>query len=282
MSFRERRYTAQDGLGLYYREYGDRAAPRTALLCLAGLTRNSKDFHTFATRLAGDRLVLCPDLRGRGRSDHDPDWRHYDPRVYLNDIVQLLTLADIHRVVVIGTSLGGLLAMGLGAVLPASLAGVVINDIGPDLPRTGLKHVIDYVGVDRPQPDWDTAKTMLKSLLPDLCFQTEELFDSMVRNTFREAEDGMLHFDWDVDLIRPTLRNRGQVPDLWLLFRGLRAIPALAFRGDRSALLSEECFARMGREHPGLRRVTVRDTGHAPSLSEPECVAAIDDFLDRL
>ena len=123
---------------------------------------------------------------------------------------------------------------------------------------------------------------MLKSLLPDLCFQTEELFDSMVRNTFREAEDGMLHFDWDVDLIRPTLRNRGQVPDLWPLFRGLRAIPALAFRGDRSALLSEECFARMGREHPGLRRVTVRDTGHAPSLSEPECVAAIDDFLDRL
>lgn len=282
MSFRDRRYTAQDGLGLYYREYGDRLAPRTTVLCLAGLTRNAKDFHTFATRLAEDRLVLCPDLRGRGRSDHDPDWRHYDPRIYLNDIVQLLTLANVHRVVVVGTSLGGLLAMGLGAALPSALAGVVLNDIGPDLQPSGLKNIVNYISVDRPQPDWESAKAALRTLLPDLCFQTEELLDAMVRNTFREFEDGLLHFDWDVDIIRPTIRSGGHVPDLWPLFRGLRAVPTLAFRGEKSGLLTAECFARMGQEHPRLRQVTVRDTGHAPSLSEPECMAAIDDFLNEL
>ncbi len=269
-------------MGLYYRDYGDALSPRVPVLCLAGLTRNAKDFEGFASRLAADRRVLCPDLRGRGRSDYDPDWRNYDPRTYLNDIIQLLSLANLHKVVVVGTSLGGLLAMGLGAARPAALAGVILNDIGPELRPAGLKTIIDYLRVDRPQPDWETAGQSMRALLPDLCFQTEAMFESMLGNTFREGEDGMLHFDWDVDIIRPTIENGTRVPDLWPLFRGLRAIPTLAFRGEKSGLLTTECFDKMAAEHPGLERVTVRDTGHAPTLTEPECVAAVDAFLDGI
>lgn len=282
MAYRERRFTAQDGLSLYWRDYGDPAAPRTPVLCLGGLTRNSKDYDVLAGRLSADRRVLCPDYRGRGRSDRDPDWRNYDPRTYINDILHLLTLADVHRVVVIGTSLGGLLAMGLSAALPSALAAVVLNDIGPEIEPAGLAHIIEYIRVDRPQPDWDSAVATIRRLLPDLAFQTEAMWQEMARNTYVMGEDGMLHFDWDTDIIRPTIENKTPVPDLWPYFRGLRDVPTLAFRGANSGLLSAACFERMGEAHPRLRRVTVPGTGHAPTLTEPECVAAIDDFLAEI
>ena len=66
-SYRERHLSAQDGLQLYYRDYGDPLSPRLPLLCLTGLTRNSEDFADLAAHFAATRRVICPDYRGRGR-----------------------------------------------------------------------------------------------------------------------------------------------------------------------------------------------------------------------
>ena len=121
MSFRERRVTSQDNLSLYLRDYGDPLSSATPVLCLGGLTRNSKDFRELAERLAGQRRVICPDYRGRGRSAYDPIWRNYTPTAYLTDVFHILSALNLHRVIVVGTSLGGLLAMGLGATMPSSL-----------------------------------------------------------------------------------------------------------------------------------------------------------------
>ena len=111
MEFRERRITAQDGLSLYVRDYGDALSSAPPVLCLGGISRNARDFEALAPHLAGKRRVVCPDYRGRGRSDYDSDWRNYQPIVYLRDVLDILTALDLHRVVVIGTSMGGLLAM---------------------------------------------------------------------------------------------------------------------------------------------------------------------------
>src|SRR5689334_21399825 len=156
-AYREGRVSVQDGLALYYRDYGDRLAGRTPMLCLSGLTRNSADFAALAERLSGDRRVICPDYRGRGRSAYDRDWRNYDPYVYISDISHLLTATGIGRAVIVGTSMGGLLAMGLAVLRPTLVAGVVLNDIGPDVASPGLARILQYVGVDYPQSDWDTA-----------------------------------------------------------------------------------------------------------------------------
>src|SRR5713226_6270456 len=118
LRYRARHLTAQDGLQLFYRDYGNPHGSRVPLLCLTGLTRNSQDFADLAERCAGTRRVICPDYRGRGRSAYDPDWRRYEPMTYLNDIGHVLLANDIHRVVVVGTSLGGLLAMGLAVMRP--------------------------------------------------------------------------------------------------------------------------------------------------------------------
>src|SRR5215469_9759579 len=141
--FRDGFFTSQDGLRLYYRDYGDPLAARTPVLCLSGLARNSVDFDHVASRLAKDRRVICPDYRGRGRSAYDDDWRRYEPRTYVMDILDLLALTGIGRAVVIGTSLGGLLGMGLAALQPTLIAGLVLNDIGPELVPSGLARIVD-------------------------------------------------------------------------------------------------------------------------------------------
>lgn len=281
MRYRERHLTAQDGLRLYYRDYGDPLSPRLPLLCLTGLTRNSADFADLAERHAAERRILCLDYRGRGRSGYDPNWRNYEPHTYLSDIAHLVAATDLHRAVVVGTSLGGILAMGLAVMRPTLLAGVVLNDIGPDVIAGGLTRILDYIGIDQPQPDWDSAVAALQKLLPTLSIRTEAGWLKMAQATYRAGPDGKLHFDWDLNLAKPLKAMRGPPPDLWPYFRALRAVPVLALRGALSDMLSAETFERMALAKPDLLRVTVPNSGHAPTLNEPEAAAAIDDFIRR-
>jgi pimeloyl-ACP methyl ester carboxylesterase len=277
--FGERIFRSQDGLGLYFRDYGDPASPRTPVLCLAGLTRNSKDFHLLARQLCGERRVLAPDYRGRGRSARDPDWRHYRPETYLADVIDLLTVAGVHRVVAMGTSLGGLLAMALAAYRPTLLAGVVLNDVGPEIASQGQQRILGYIGTDRPKRDWESAIAELKGMFPTLSLDTPAKWRRMADATYRRGDDGLLHFDWDVALARGLQGGRAKTPDLWALFRALGSRPVLAIRGALSDVLSEATFARMSEVKPDLQRVVVPDVGHVPSLDEPEAAAAIHDFI---
>ena len=278
-AWREHRYTAQDGLSLYYRDYGDPLSNRTALLCLPGLSRNSKDYHRLALRLAAaGRRVICPDYRGRGRSDYAADPAAYHPRFLLDDLRHLLVLTGCRRFVAIGTSMGGLLATGLALMVPCAVAGVVLNDVGPDVSDKALARILRYVGQDNPQPDWDTAGKVLHEMIPSLAFRTEAEWRMVVEATFREGEDGLLHIDWDPKLVE-TMKDRRARPDLWAMFRGIRRLPVIAFRGEHSDVLLPETFARMAEEHPAMVRVTVPGAGHTPSLAESEAEAALDSFL---
>ena len=200
----------------------------------------------------------------------------------LGDIAQILALANVRRVVVIGTSFGGLLAMALGAYMPFSLAGLVLTDADPQIEQGTLDGVLAYISVDRPQPDWESAREAIRKQMPGAVFQTDAMFDAMVRNTCRKGKDGLLHFDWDVSIVKPIMEARGVAPNLWTNFRGLSPISLLALRGAESDVLSEECFMRMGREYPGAGLVTVPGAGHAPTLAEPECFVALDAFLRDL
>jgi len=283
LNYRESAFTSQDGLRLYFRDYGDPLSSVTPVLCLGGLTRNSKDFHHVATRISAKRRVLCPDYRGRGRSEFDPDWRRYQPRTYAEDVRHLLAATNVHKVVVIGTSLGGLMAMILAATMPCALAGAVINDVGPDIEDKGLKRIIAYIRSIPPLPDWEAAARFMGSTLPDFAAAGENILMNLARSTFRQGDDGRLYPDWDANIIKP-LDDQGNEKkvDLWLLFRALGQVPLLAIRGAWSDVLSGDTFERMADEVPGLTRTIVPDVGHVPSLAEPVAVEAIDAFLERV
>ena len=282
MPFLERRITSFDNLSLYIRDYGDPLDTRAPLLCLGGLTRNSKDFESLAERYSSDgRRVICPDYRGRGQSHYDPNWSNYDPRTYIRDIRDVLAALNVHRVVVMGTSLGGILGMGMAAAMPTALAAVIMNDVGPVVETDGLDFIIDYIKVDRPHDDWDAAVVTIQNMLPNLTFQDEGIWLKMAENTFRRCDDGKLRFDWDVNIAKPLLASDYEIPNMWPLFRALKDIPTLVLRGAESDILSPACFAEMQVVKPDLIAVEIPRAGHVPTLAEPESRAALDDFLGR-
>jgi len=276
----ERYYASAEGLQLYYRDYAGGDAGKLPVLCLPGLTRNSRDFDHVARRIQPGRRVLCADLRGRGRSQHDPDWQNYHPGTYLQDIARLLVDAGVERAVFFGTSLGGILSMLYAATQPQAVAAAILNDIGPEVDPAGLARIAAYVGRHAPATSWDDAIAIVRSTyeiaLPGL---TDEQWAEYARRSYTEV-DGVPKLDVDPNVgeaVRAAPAAAG--PDLWPVFAALQPIPALVLRGASSDILSRATFERMHAEKADLVRVEVPDRGHVPLLDEPEAVGAIDAFL---
>ena len=280
MSYTERKVTSFDNLSLYIRDYGNPRDSRAPLLCLGGLTRNCKDFEALAECYSADgRRVICPDYRGRGQSDYDTDWRNYDPRTYIRDIQDVMAALNVHHIIVIGTSLGGILGMGMAVAMPSTLVAVVMNDVGPKVETGGLGFIVNYIRKDSPHDDWDNAVTTIKTMLPNLKFQDESIWLKMAQNTFREGEDGRLYFDWDVDIVKPMLKSSYTIPDMWPLFRALKHVPTLVLRGAESDILSRKTFRQMQDVKPDMIGVEIPGVGHVPTLAEPESRAALEAFF---
>lgn len=273
-------YRSRDGRQLFYRAFGAPVEERSSVLCLPGFTRNSKDFAELAVRLSTHRRVLCPDLRGRGQSAYDPDVERYHPQVYLEDIWELLATTGTERVVVIGTSLGGLLAMMMAATRPQAVVGVVLNDVGPEIAPEGLARISEYIGRLPEVRTWPEAlaqsRAVYEPALPDLTNVEWELF---TRCQHREDAYGVVQREYDPKLGDALRRLGGASGNAWQLFSALREVPTLAFRGSISDILSPAVFDQMAQVKPDLVRVIVSNRGHVPLLNEPECRAAIDEFM---
>ena len=276
-AWRDCYFASSDGLRLYYRDFASPGSGRAPVLCLPGLTRNSRDFETTALRLQRTRRVLCADLRGRGRSQHDPNWQNYHPGSYVADIARLLADAGVARVVLLGTSLGGYLSMAIAAATPRLPAAVILNDIGPEVDREGLARIAAYVGRNStakagPRPRSAPARSMGRRSRSSATRN-----GSPSRGAAGSRSDGVIRLDMDPrigDAVRAA--PVAAAPDLWPLYAALAPVPTLAIRGATSDVLSVATFDRMLREKPDLRRVTVPGRGHAPSLDEPACIEAID------
>lgn len=276
--------TLRDGLRMYCREYGATHRSAAAVLCLPGLTRNCRDFEPLARALSDRWRVLTPDLRGRGRSDYDPQWQNYQPLTYVADVGELLQQRGESRVVVIGTSLGGLIAMLMAAMNPAALAGVVLNDVGPEIDSAGIARIAGYVGKLPAVRTWQDAAAQARLVngasLPDF---TDDDWNRFARAAYRDDGDGNPLLDMDPK-IGDAMREApaGAAPDLWSLYGLLAKVPTLAIRGETSDILSAATFATMRERKPDLRTLQVPSRGHAPTLDEPVCRAAIRAFLGSL
>jgi pimeloyl-ACP methyl ester carboxylesterase len=284
MEFTEKFFSSRDGLQLYYRDYpGD--AGKAPVLCLHGLTRNSRDFAALAEHIAPARRVIVPDQRGRGRSQYDANWMNYHPGTYVGDMWTLLRELSVQRVIVIGTSLGGLMAMLMASMRPQMLAGVVLNDIGPELDPAGIMRIQSYAGRLPPVRTWNDAAAQMKTIfgaaMPDY---DDRRWHEFARLAFDDA-DGVPRLAADPkigDAVRSIPPPPNAVQGMWLAFGQLRGIPSLALRGSHSDLLPVATFERMQTELPELIAVTVPNRGHAPQLDEPQSLQAIDAFLGGL
>jgi pimeloyl-ACP methyl ester carboxylesterase len=283
MAHRERTFRSSDGLDLFYRDYGDAGSERTPVVCLPGLTRNSRDFVAIAERLAPVRRVLCPDFRGRGYSARDPSPENYHAVQYAKDTFALLDDADVSRTAIIGTSLGGIVAMVMTHQDATRIAGVVMNDIGPELDPRGVTRIAQYVGAAHDVGDWDDAvaqcRASYEAALPGLA---DADWLAHTRAGWREGPNGIPQPDYDPEIRSAMQSGRGLVDDPWSLFDALVPIPTALLRGELSDLLTAEITEKMVARKPDLEVTVVPNRGHAPLLTEPAAVKAIEALLARL
>jgi len=224
--------------------------------------------------------VIVPDVRGRGLSARDPNFNNYQIPVYLADVLRLLAGLGAARVNIVGTSMGGLMAMVLAATQPALVAGIVLNDVGPEVDPAGLERIRGYVGKAPAVRDWAGAVAVVRmvygSAWPGL---DDARWEKLARASYRADAQGVPQPDSDPLIAEPLKDTSKAAPDLWPLWGALAKVPILAIRGGHSDILSAATLERMKREKPDLTTLTVANRGHVPLLDEPECVKAIDEFL---
>lgn len=287
--FEERIVATVDGLALYARDYPP-LLPQTGLpvICLHGLTRNSRDFEIIAPRIAAlGRRVVAPDMRGRGRSANDPDPAHYVAAVYAQDVVKLMDALEIERAVFIGTSMGGLITMVLATTAPDRIAASILNDVGPKLHVEGLSRIAGYVGHARPVATWREAAEAVRSIVGSAYparLDDDDFWLAFAHRTYRQRDDGMLEADYDPHIALAFADFDPEAPpaDLTPLFSHLAEKPMLSVRGALSDLFTADVVALMQSVKPDLETITIENIGHAPMLDEAEAWDALLSFLAKV
>mgnify|MGYP001627543834 CR=1 FL=1 len=287
--FEDRWITSHDGLKLYARDYAGASGPaRLPVVCIHGLTRNSRDFGDVAPYLAETgRRVLALDVRGRGRSERTPNPVDYHPGTYAKDVVSTLDQLGISRAVFVGTSMGGLITMILSTFAPERIAAAVLNDIGPVLSPVGLGRIMSYAGkAQEPPKSWKDAARYARSI-NEAAFpgRKDKFWKAFAERIFDEGPDGrpVLAYDPKIsDAFKDAPPDR-PAPDMVPVFEGLaKDRPLLLVRGAISDLLDADGAALMREKAPHMGYVEVAGVGHAPMLDEPEAKAAILRFMAGL
>lgn len=269
------RITAWDGLAIHAAEWvgGNRLPP---VLCLPGLVRTGGDFKVLAKAVCPGRRVVAVDYPGRGNSGRSADVNRYAPEACVRDVMDTCAALHLHHAVLIGTSFGGLLGMGLAAARPGLVRAAILNDIGPDIGAEGASFVRDFVGRDPAFESLDACVTFLREVLPPMSLDTDAAWRRMAELTYQPEADGSWHPVWDIRIARLL---SGPTPDLWSLFGALAHVPVLLIRGAISNILLPGTVSRMQAIRPDMEVVTLPAIGHAPILTEPPALAAIQRFL---
>lgn len=286
-AFEEFTYSAPDGLKLYARDYAA-AGDRLPVICLAGLTRNSRDFDALARQLSsGDdaRRVIAFDYRGRGRSGRDRDWRNYDPSVEAADLLAGLAALGISRAAFIGTSRGGIIVHLLAAMRPTILAAAVLNDIGPAIEAEGIALILAQLeSVPHPGSFAEAATALRQSRGTAFPALLDEDWQRLAAAMYRDTGQGRLEPDYDPRLIKAirSIDLSRPLPQAWPQFSGLRHVPLLVIRGENSKLLTQITVDRMRASHPRIQAITVPGQGHPPLLETGDLPRQIREFFNSV
>ncbi|HPG23375.1 MAG TPA: alpha/beta hydrolase [Amaricoccus sp.] len=274
-----KRFVTSDGLSLAYTDEGE----GLPVLCLPGLTRNGADFDELAAALKGRYRLIRLTLRGRGASDRDPDPTNYNVGIEARDVAEFLDHLGLKRVMIVGTSRGGLIAMVLAATAKDRLAGVLLNDVGPELAPEGLANILSYLGIEPKAKSYEEAVEALKKRMgarfPGL---TDAKWTSLARRWFDEGPEGLV-LNYDARIRDNIEAIAGQAaPDMWPLFDALDGVPLAVVRGMNSDLLTAETVEKMRERRRDLIVGEVPDRGHVPFLDEPEALAALASLVARV
>jgi pimeloyl-ACP methyl ester carboxylesterase len=261
-----------------YTQWGDPANPRV-VVCVHGLTRNSRDFDDLARTLESDYRVVCPDIIGRGKSDWLLRNEDYNYPVYCAHMAALIAHVGVDEVDWVGTSMGGLIGLILAAQPGTPIRRMVMNDIGPLVAKAGLERIAQYVGRDPTFASVVELEQTLRVLAASFGPLTDAQWRHMANHGHYVDAQGKLHLAYDPAIGVPFRSHPLNDIDMWSLWNALRC-PVLAIRGADSDLLTAETLAKM-KERPQTETLELVGIGHAPMLMDPGQTAPIKEFLLR-
>jgi pimeloyl-ACP methyl ester carboxylesterase len=283
-----------------YWEWGDPDNDRV-LVCVHGLTRTGRDFDPLARALGREYRVVCPDVVGRGRSDWLIDPNGYVIPQYVADLVTLVARLNPARLDWVGTSMGGLIGLGLagmaavspalrpargswglGAAADVPLGRMVFNDIGPALNVGGLARIGEYVGQDLRFDRFEQAVDYVRTVSAGFGPHDAAGWDALTEHVFVER-DGHWAKHYDLRLAQPFALQTPEATAaaetlLWQAWDHL-PVPSLILRGAQSDILTRDTARRMVERNPRARLVEFDGVGHAPTLRAADQIAAVRDFL---
>ena len=264
-----------------YWEWGDAANPRV-LVCVHGLSRQGRDFDTLARALCAHYRVVCPDVAGRGQSDWLLDPAGYQIPAYVADMVTLLARLDAGELHWVGTSMGGLIGLGLASLPGTPIARMVLNDVGPTIQYEAIVRIGTYLGMPVQWPSVDEAADYMLSISKGFGQHTREQWLALTRPMLKASGDSFVpHYDPAIAVpfrgVTPELAAAGEAL-MWAAYDGV-ACPVLLLRGADSDLLSPATALAMTQRGPKARLREFAGIGHAPTLLAPDQVEAVREFL---
>jgi pimeloyl-ACP methyl ester carboxylesterase len=268
-----------------YWEWGDPANGRV-LVCVHGLSRQGRDFDVLAQALCDQYRVVCPDVVGRGRSDWLDDPMGYQIPTYVADMVTLLARLRAETVDWVGTSMGGLIGMGLASLKGSPVRRLVLNDVGPTIEPAALARIGTYLGQVHRFETVEEAADYFWSISQGFGPHTREQWLALTRPMLKEVDDErghayLPHYDPRIAVpfraATPEMAAAAQAV-LWQRYDSVRA-RTLVIRGAQSDLLTAQTAQAMSERGPKARVVTIPGVGHAPTLVDPAQVAVVKEFL---
>lgn len=285
-----------------YWQWGD-TDNDNVLLCVHGLTRSGRDFDPIARRLAHKYKVICPDIVGRGKSDWLSNPLFYAIPQYVSDIFTLIARLNPRSIDWIGTSMGGLIGLGLGFAInvtaklnPQSISHglpdtdflplnkMILNDIGPVINNNGLDRIAQYVGQEQVFDNFDKAVEYVKLVSSDFGKHSDADWQELTKNVMVNVNNKW-HKHYDLNIAIPMAQEsstavKGAEQILWPAYESL-SDRILIIRGEHSDLLLPDTVNEMLARNSNSSLYTVQDTGHAPTLRNDEQISTIEAFLEN-
>ena len=270
-----------------YREWGDPENDHV-LVGVHGLTRIGNDFDALAQAMLPHYRVVCPDVAGRGRSDRLRDPMLYQVPTYVSDMVTLLARLDAKTVHWFGTSMGGLIGMGLASLprsqgMPPPISRMILNDVGPVVSAAAVARIGDYLGRPVRFNSLDEADMYIRQISAPFGAHSDAEWRFLTEAVTRADGDGyVLHYDPAIAVPFKAAVAAAPATDalLWHLYDAMTC-PVLAVRGQHSDLLSAATHAEMATRGPRAELVTIADVGHAPTFLHADQIAIAREFLLR-
>ena len=265
-----------------YKEWGDPKNP-AVLLCVHGVTRVSDDFDALAAVMSDRYRVICPDVVGRGRSSWLANPLGYQLPQYVSDMVTLIARLDVAQVDWFGTSMGGLIGMGVAALKDHPIRKMLLNDIGPTINYAALMRIAEYMGKEVRFPTFEAGVDYIRTIAAPFGPHSDEQWHKLAGDVLREQKDGqwIRHYDPALALAFSSFTQESAAQSeaaLWAIYDAIKC-PVLLVRGSESDLLSRETADLMTQRGPRAALTELAGIGHAPTFMQPEQIALARDFF---